>query len=136
MVKITGSQFSPECSFLKVNSLGLRPRSSGLTIEVQMGCEDTELLPWLFDLDLQSFLGIILPPDGALAPPAKPGALTAEADAEANGLNDITEERKDCPGLFPRLFVLRDTELVEDAAAQVTKAGMEARKFCKASTGM
>lgn len=34
------------------------------------------------------------------------------------------------------LFVLLDMLFVDEAAAQVTRMGMEALKFCRASTGM
>ena len=79
------------------------------------------------DLVLHSFLGISL---GPLLAPGVPPLLPA------NGFIDITDDKKDWPGLLPRLFVDLDTLLVEEAAAQVTRAGMEARRFCKASTGM
>lgn len=60
----------------------------------------------------------------------------------ANGL-DITDERNDCPGLFPnaevhpRDEVLLDTQGIDcETPTDVAKVGIEALKFCNALTGM
>ena len=71
-------------------------------------------LPRLFDLPGHSFLVMILlgevpspPPPPAPPPPPRPGrtedggARTLPATRPANGLEDITDERNDWPGLLP-----------------------------------
>ena len=54
----------------------------------------------------------------------------------ANGL-DITDERNDCPGLFPKDEVLLDTQGIDcETPTDVAKVGIEALKFCNALTGI
>ena len=67
-----------------------------------------------------------IPEDEPLRLPASP----------ANGL-DITDERNDCPGLFPKDEVLLDTQGMDcDTPTDVAKVGIEALRFCNALTGI
>ena len=68
-----------------------------------------------------------IPDEDPLNDPASP----------ANGLEDITDARNDCPGLFPKDEVLLATQGIDcDTPTKVAKVGMEALKFCNALTGI
>ena len=71
-------------------------------------------------------------------PPPPPPTEGGAKLRPANGLEDITDERNDWPGLLPRLSeaVLRETEGRDVTDADVASVGIDARRFCSALTGM
>ena len=84
-----------------------------IRLEELVGCPPCKLWP--------------IPDEDPLKLPASP----------LNGLENITDERKDCPGVFPKDEVLLDTLGIDcDTHADAAKVGMEALKFCNALTGI